>query len=33
MSRAAGVNTLLGFFEQISRDDDRELLPALKRRR
>jgi non-heme chloroperoxidase len=29
MSRAAGTDTLMGFFEGISRDDDRHLLPAI----
>jgi non-heme chloroperoxidase len=29
MSRAAGTDTLMGFFEGISRDDDRHLLPAV----
>jgi hypothetical protein len=30
MSLAACVTTLLGIFEQISRDDDRELLPRIE---
>ncbi|MFD4561825.1 alpha/beta fold hydrolase [Streptomyces sp. NPDC058469] len=30
MSRDAGVRTLLGFFENISLDDDRALLPAIE---
>ncbi|MEU9332895.1 alpha/beta hydrolase [Streptomyces sp. NPDC048290] len=29
MSRQAGVDTLLGFFESIARDDDRALLPRI----
>lgn len=29
MSRAAGTDTLMGFFDGISRDDDRHLLPAI----
>jgi len=32
MSRDAGTDTLLGFFEGISRDDDRDLLPSIKAR-
>jgi non-heme chloroperoxidase len=28
MSRAAGTDTLMGFFDGISRDDDRHILPA-----
>ncbi|MDX6356019.1 MAG: non-heme chloroperoxidase [Streptomyces sp.] len=32
MSRDAGTDTLLGFFEGISRDDDRNLLPSIKAR-
>lgn len=30
MSRTAGVRTLLGFFEDISLDDDRALIPAIE---
>lgn len=30
MSLAAGVTTLLSFFDGISRDDDRELLPRIQ---
>ena len=29
MSRSAGTDTLMGFVEGISRDDDRHLLPAI----
>jgi pimeloyl-ACP methyl ester carboxylesterase len=29
MSRAAGTDTLMGFFDGISRDDDRHILPAI----